>query len=122
MWRAMCQTAVRQASRLRFFGYQPSVKRPPPVFSDDPDDPKYQLGSKRLRRSDKIEADMARYRVLERTFLRAVGNDLPRLYERGAIVNFDGTPGSSLEPLDHEARKRFVAGGKTRATKSGPSI
>jgi hypothetical protein len=46
---------------------------------------------------------MARYRVTRPTFLQASRSCAPQLFEVGAIVEFDGVPGSSLEPLDEAA-------------------
>lgn len=57
---------------------------------------------------------MPRYRVLEKSFLNN------RIHEEGAEVEFDGNPGSNLEPLDAAARKavaEYAAAKKARNAK-----
>lgn len=46
---------------------------------------------------------MARYRVLERSFIGAV------IVPAGAEIDYDGKPDANLEPLDDEAKKAAAA-------------
>ena len=57
---------------------------------------------------------MPQYKVLERSHLKLRGMDAPKLCERGEIVDYDGVPGSKLEPICAEAKRRYVAWAATR--------
>jgi hypothetical protein len=55
---------------------------------------------------------MPMYRVVKKSWLHTDAG--PRLYKPGEIIEYDGEPGASLEPLDeaaNEAKKRFRAVG-----------
>ena len=54
---------------------------------------------------------MAKYRVLRNTELKPSGSggSVRRLVRAGEVIEYDGVPGSSLLPLDAEARKRTAA-------------
>jgi hypothetical protein len=68
---------------------------------------------------------MPKYRVIKKSWLHASAG--PRLYQPGEIIEYDGEPGVSLEPLDEDAvaarqRARPGPGRLPNGLQGGPGL
>lgn len=66
--------------------------------------------------------DVPRYRVVQRCYLQPHGYAIPVLLEIGAEVEFQGTPGMGLMPLNAPARASKAASIKTMVLDRGADL